>query len=77
MIRVCIQTPLRPTENSPLHTISKRSVLKREEFFMDVYQRGEDSGRNEKKGVCLCEIDTAQGDLLLSLRVTAVKYIRS
>jgi hypothetical protein len=52
MIRVCIQIPLRPTENSPLHTISKRSVLKREGFFMDVYPTAEDSGgRAEKKGV--------------------------
>jgi hypothetical protein len=42
---------------------------------MDVYQTAEESGRTEKKGVCLCEVDTAHGDLLLSLRVTAVKYI--
>jgi hypothetical protein len=75
MVRVCIQIPFRPTENSPLHTISKRAVLKRERFFMDVYQTAEDSGRAEKKGVCLCETDTAQGDLLLSLRVMAVKYM--
>jgi hypothetical protein len=34
---------------------------------MDVYQAAEDRGRTEKKGVCLC-------DLLLSLRVMAVKY---
>lgn len=45
MIRACIQIPLRPTEKSPLHTISKRSLLKRERVFMDVYPTAEDRGR--------------------------------